>query len=135
MKISKVLITGREGFVGKPLYRHLLELGINIVGNSTNPKMKIDVTDINQLHALENGAQAVIHLAAKTSVKDSFNNPYEVYRTNLIGTLNVLEFCKSRNIKKFIYMSSYVYGQPKYLPVDEKHPVNPHSPYHKSKLL
>jgi UDP-glucose 4-epimerase len=52
-----------------------------------------------------------------------------------VGTLNLLEFARLRNVRKFIFISTYVYGQPKYLPIDEKHPVDPHSPYNKSKLL
>jgi len=135
MKTRKVLVTGSEGFIGKHLCRQLLEFGINVVASSDKAKNKLDVTDINQLRSIDNGVEAVVHLAAKTSVSDAINNPYHPYYTNLLGTLNVLEFSRLRKIRKFINMSSYVYGQPKYLPVDEKHPVNPHSPYHKSKLL
>jgi len=47
------------------------------------------------------------------------------YFTNVIRTLNVLEFARIRNIKKLIYASTYVYGEPQYLPIDEKHVVNP----------
>ncbi len=137
MKISKVLVTGTAGFVGYHLCRLLLELGISVVGrSSTNDKNKIDVTDINQLHSIDkSGVDAVVHLAAKTSVNSASKEPYQAYYTNIVGTLNVLEFCRLSNIKKFIFMSSYVYGQPKYLPIDEEHPVNPHSSYHKSKLI
>jgi UDP-glucose 4-epimerase len=137
MKTSRVLVTGSAGFVGNHLCRHLLELGINIVGNSgANDKNKLDVTDINQLHSTDNlGIEGVVHLAAKTSVNSAAKDPYQAYYANIVGTLNVLEFCRLRNIKKLIFMSSYVYGEPKYLPIDEKHPVNPHSTYHKSKLI
>lgn len=78
---------------------------------------------------------AIVHLAAKTSISDSFKEPYETFYTNIVGTLNVLEFAKIRKIRKFIYISTYVYGEPRHLPVDEKHVVNPHSPYNTSKLL
>ncbi len=137
MKISKVLVTGSTGFVGNHLCRQLLQIGINVVGSgSVNDKNKLDVTDMNQLHSIDNGGvEAIVHLAAKTSVKSASKDPYQAYYTNIVGTLNVLEFCRLRNIKKFIFMSSYVYGQPKYLPIDEEHPVNPHSSYHKSKLI
>lgn len=77
---------------------------------------------------------AIVHLAAKTCISDSFKEPSETYYTNFVGTLNVLEFAKTRNIKKFIYVSTYVYGQSLYLPVDEN-TLNPHSPYNNSKLL
>lgn len=137
MKIKKVLVTGSTGFVGNHLYRQLLKLGINVIGtNSSNHKNKLDVTDMNPLLSIDNrGVDAVIHLAAKTSVDSAMKDPYRAYYANIVGTLNMLEFCRLRNIEKFIFMSSYVYGQPKYLPIDEKHPVNPHSPYHKSKLI
>jgi len=78
---------------------------------------------------------AIVYLAAKTSVSDSFKEPYETYFTNVLGTLNVLEFARIRNIKRFIYVSTYVYGQPHYLPIDEKHDLNPNSPYNISKLI
>ncbi len=136
MKISKVLVTGTAGFVGNHLSRQLLALGFNVVGRSSKGKNKLDVTDINQLHSTNSrGIEGVVHLAAKTSVNSASKDPYQAYYTNIVGTLNVLEFCRLRNIKKLIFMSSYVYGQPKYLPIDEKHPVNPHSTYHKSKLI
>src|SRR6266516_7820040 len=137
MKLSKVLVTGSTGFVGNHLCRQLLELGITVVGSSsTRGKNKLNVTDMNQFHSVESSdVEAVVHLAAKTSVDRASKDPYQAYYTNIVGTLNVLEFCRLRNIKKFIFMSSYVYGQPTYLPIDENHPVNPHSSYHKSKLI
>jgi UDP-glucose 4-epimerase len=136
MKINKVLVTGSTGFVGKRLCRELSELGIKIVGSNSNDKKNLDVTNTNQLHSIDkSGVEAVIHLAAKTSVISATIDPYQAYFTNIVGTLNVLEFCRLSNIKKFIFMSSYVYGQPNYLPIDEEHQVNPHSSYHKSKLI
>jgi nucleoside-diphosphate-sugar epimerase len=137
VKISKILITGCAGFVGGHLCRQLIELGVNVVGGSIEKdEIRIDVADINQLRSLDcRDVDAAIHLAAKTSVSSSAKYPYEAYYANILGTLNLLELCRSNSIKKFIFMSSYVYGQPKYLPVDEKHPVDPHSTYHKSKLI
>jgi UDP-glucose 4-epimerase len=136
LTISNVLVTGTAGFVGSHLCRKFQEIGISVVGRSTDDKNKLDVTDINRINSIDNSAvEAVVHLAAKTSVDSALKDPFQAYFTNILGTLNVLEFCRLRNIKKFIFMSSYVYGQPKYLPIDEKHPINPHSPYHKSKLI
>src|SRR3989442_13475839 len=101
MKISKVLLTGSEGFVGKHLRRHLTELGTNVVISSGKGKNNLNVTDMNQVHSIDNGVEAVVHLAAKTSVINGLNNPYQAYYTNILGTLNLLEFCRLRNIKKF----------------------------------
>lgn len=133
MTINKVLITGSKGFVGTHLCKYLKENGIQVV-TRLNKQKPIDVTNIDQLLTID-CVDAIVHLAAKTSISDSFKEPYETYYTNFVGTLNVLEFAKTRNIKKFIYVSTYVYGQHLYLPVDEKHSVNPHSPYNNSKLL
>jgi UDP-glucose 4-epimerase len=134
MKTDKVLVTGSKGFVGKHLCRRLIENGTSIISNSKNNENNLDVTNMNQLQSIKK-VQAIIHLAAKANVMYSIDKPYETYYTNLLGTLNLLEFTRLRNIRKFIFISTYVYGQPKYLPIDEKHPVSPHSPYNKSKLL
>jgi len=133
MKINKVLVTGSKGFVGRHLYKHLKEIGTTVVTN-TKARNKLDATNIDQLLTVDD-VEVVIHLAAKTSILNSVKNPYETYYTNILGTLNLLEFARIRNIKKFIYVSTYVYGQPQYLPIDENHIVEPHSPYNKSKLL
>jgi nucleoside-diphosphate-sugar epimerase len=134
MNINKVLVTGSEGFVGKHLCNHLSKNGINVVSGDKNEDNKFDVTDIDHFQSVED-VEAIIHLAAKANVVYSYKNTYSTYHTNLLGALNILEFARLRNIRKLIFVSTYVYGEPKYLPVDEKHPINPHSPYHKSKLL
>ena len=133
MTINKVLVTGSKGFVGIHLCNYLKENGFQVV-TSIKKEKPIDVTNIDELLTI-NGIGTIIHLAAKTSISDSFKNPAQTYYTNLVGTLNVLEFAREKKIKKLIYISTYVYGQPFYLPVDEKHPLNPHSPYNHSKLL
>lgn len=126
-------MTGSQGFVGSHLCRKLIRNGKKVERNGKNGD-KIDVNNINQLYSIGD-IEAIVHLAAKTSIKDSMNNPYDTYHTNLVGTLNLLELSRLKNIKRFIYVSTYVYGQPKYLPIDENHPLQPHSPYNKSKLL
>lgn len=77
----------------------------------------------------------IIHSAAKTSLEGSLISPYDTYHTNILGTLNLLELARIKNIRKFIYLSTYVYGKPEYLPVDEEHSLSPHSPYNRSKLI
>ena len=130
MKINNVLISGNQGFIGKYLCSRLTRIGIKcdnrIIGH--------DITDTSFFEYIDN-IQLIVHLAAKTSIKNSFLNPYEMYHNHLLGTLNLLEFARLKNVKKFIYASTYVYGQPKYLPIDEKHPVKPHTPYNESKLM
>ena len=106
MTIKKVLVTGIKGFVGRHLSKRLKEVGFQVVTTTKNRKL-IDVTNVDQIPTIEN-VNAIVHLAAKTSVSDSFREPHEVYFTNVIGTLNVLEFARIRNIKKFNYVSTYV---------------------------
>lgn len=133
MTINKVLITGSKGFVGTHLCNYFSENGLQVV-STIDKQRPVDVTNIDEL-LLINDVDAIVHLAAKTSISDSFKDPSQTYYTNLVGTLNVLEFARAKKIKNLIYVSTYVYGQPVYLPVDENHPLNPHSPYNHSKLL
>ena len=77
----------------------------------------------------------VYHLAAQLFVPYSFENPRDVYEVNVLGTLNVLELCRLYNIQKIVFPSSYVYGHPQYLPIDEGHPINPNNPYARSKVI
>jgi nucleoside-diphosphate-sugar epimerase len=76
----------------------------------------------------------VYHLAAKSFVPESWNDPHGFYKTNVLGTVSVLEFCR-RTGASLTFVSSYVYGQPKYLPIDEGHPVSPLNPYSQTKIL
>lgn len=76
----------------------------------------------------------VFHLAAVVFVPSSQHSPRETYHTNVTGTLNMLEFARIRRAK-MIFASSYVYGKPHYLPIDEKHPLQPTNPYARSKVL
>jgi UDP-glucose 4-epimerase len=76
----------------------------------------------------------VIHLAAITSVPASFEDPWRFLSANYMATLGALEICR-RNKAKMIHISSYLYGPPQYLPIDESHPITPHNPYAQSKLV
>jgi len=76
----------------------------------------------------------VVHLAAQVDVQRSLREPLADAETNILGAVNLLEACRRFNVGKVIYASSAaVYGSPAYLPVDEKHPVEPQSPYGASK--
>ena len=127
---SKVLLTGSSGFVGQHLQRRLEERDITVV---TFDRPTKDIKNWEDLKDIS--VDLVYHLAAITYVPFSFENPKVTYETNVLGTLNVLELCRQRDIGGVIYTSAYVYGKPKYLPIDEKHPVDPTNPYMHSKLI
>ena len=128
--MKTIFISGASGFIGSNIVN---SLKYNFIQNSINSK--INILDIQSLKKMEKEIDTVIHLAAKTYVPDSFKKPYEFYKFNLESTLNMLEFCKYKKVKKFIYVNTYPYGNPEYLPIDENHPIRLHSPYHKSKHL
>ena len=129
---NKILVTGSDGFIGSMLLKQLQQTGAEVKG--IDLKSGFDITDWGQFKDLEN-VNLVYHLAALMGIPFSFKHPRKVYEVNVIGTLNVLEFCRFNDIKKLIFASSYVYGQPQYLPIDERHPVNPTNPYARSKVM
>jgi nucleoside-diphosphate-sugar epimerase len=137
-KSRKVLVSGARGFIGGHLCKYLREKGIDLIEQYDSPgdqAITLDITDMSRLLSIKEPVGAVIHLAAKTSISSSMNFPRDIFYTNLVGTLNLLEFARQKKVPKFINISTYVYGQPHYLPIDESHPVYPHSPYNESKLL
>src|SRR5262245_18818559 len=73
-------------------------------------------------------ADVVIHTAGRTHVANASDSPLAFYRDNVVTTLNLLELARQRR-SLFILAGSYVYGTPRYLPVDESHPLGACSPY------
>jgi len=127
----KIFVTGDKGFIGSSLTKTFQNKDI-IVNEYQNKR--INILEKEQLQHIEK-VDTIIHLAAKTSATSSMNNPYETYYTNICGTLNILDFARKRKVKRIINISTYVYGKPLYLPIDERHPTNPHTPYNKSKII
>jgi len=126
-----ITITGSEGFLGKLICKKLEILGHKLI--------KIDFAyglDVTNPEVFSNSidSELFIHLAAKSYVPDSMNNPADFYYTNIVGTLNVLEAARKNNAR-VIFFSSYIYGNPEFLPVTENHPHSPHNPYAQSKLI
>lgn len=131
-KGKKALVTGSNGFVGRSLVEALKDEGADVIEfDIANGQ---DITDWNIIESLEK-VDIVFHLAAIVFVPYAWENPQEVYNVNVLGTLNILEYCRNNDVKKMVLASSYIYGPPEYLPVDEKHPLNPNNPYSRSKLL
>lgn len=129
---NKILVTGSDGFIGSMLLKQLEQTGAEVKG--IDLKSGFDIIDWEQFKNLEN-VNLIYHLAALMGIPYAFKHPRKVYEVNVMGTLNVLEFCRLNDINKLIFASSYVYGQPQYLPIDERHPVNPTNPYARSKVI
>ena len=146
---KQILITGGLGQVGSYLVEELSKdehNHVTVLDNfSSNIKdfmpldevtmVKGDILDKELVDKLALKSDVIIHTAAQISVVNSLENPINDAEVNIFGTLNLLNAAKRNKIKKFIYFSSAaVYGNPQYLPIDEKHPTNPLSPYGLSKL-
>lgn len=134
MNQKRILVTGSNGFVGRNLVEELKRGTADVVTLTYPNGNGIDIRDWKRVKEIED-IHMVYHLAAITQVPFSFENPREVYAVNVLGTLNILELCRLHDIEKIVFASSYVYGPPKYLPIDEKHPVQPTNPYARSKVM
>lgn len=132
IKKLKIIISGSEGFIGQCLKKYLLELDDCEIQYLD----KINGFDLcNQEELSEIGYFDVfVHLAALSYVPESFKNPHKFYDVNFNSTLNVLELCRKYKAK-MIFFSSYVYGSPKYLPIDEEHPLQAINPYAQTKII
>jgi len=148
-----VLITGGTGFLGRHLAKEILKYNPHSIRLLSRDEVKHhnvqeqfnydetlrhfigDVRDIRRLSKATEGCDIVIHAAAQVMLRKSLEEPVEDAQINIIGTINVLEACRKNNVKRIIYTSTggARVGEPEYLPVDEKHPLNPCSPYGISK--
>ncbi|MCR4623436.1 MAG: NAD-dependent epimerase/dehydratase family protein [Alphaproteobacteria bacterium] len=148
--MAKVLVTGGAGFIGSRVVEKLLSKNYSVCvidnlstgkrenlpecANSTFYNQDICGNSLEEIFEKEK-PDFVIHLAAQVSVGNSVSDPYDDARTNILGSINLLELSKTYNVKKFIAASSAaVYGIPKNLPIDENHPTEPISPYGLSKI-
>ncbi len=127
----RIAITGSHGFIGKSLVPFLMKEGNEVVEISRSQGWDIGTWDnVKNIQKCD----SIVHLAAKTFVPNSFDDPRSFYEFNLVSTINVLELARLWNAK-VIYMSSYFYGAPQYVPVDELHSVHPHNPYARTKYF
>jgi len=145
----KVLVTGGAGFIGSHLVDSLLDKGHSVVvvddlssgrREQVNPAARFYQLDIRERRLEEVFRQEkpdlVDHHAAHIDVRRSVADPLFDAHVNVLGSLNLLECARQHGVQRFIYASSggAIYGEPSYLPCDEKHPLNPISPYGVSKL-
>jgi NAD dependent epimerase/dehydratase len=153
LKRNKCLVTGADGFIGSHLTELLLENGYNVRAlaqyNSfnywgwledmpSNPNLEIvtgDVRDPHYCKEIVKGMDIVFHLAALIAIPYSYVAPGSYVDTNIKGTLNICQAAKEMGGIRVIHTStSEVYGTAKYVPIDEKHPKQPQSPYSASKI-
>jgi len=155
LKNKKVLVTGAEGFIGSHLTERLLQLGADVTVlvqyNSFNnwgwidtfPKnikdqINIytgDIREYDNISKVVKGQEIIMHLAALIAIPYSYQSPAAYVRTNVEGTLNVMQACLDHGIEKVVHTStSEVYGSALYVPIDERHPLQGQSPYSASKI-
>lgn len=127
----KYAVSGSEGFVGTQVCKLLIEQGHAVHHiDITNGMDLCDITVVEQIPKID----CFIHLANLVYVPASYEDPAKFYRVNYLTTLNALEVCRKWNAR-LVYISSYIYGPPQYLPVDENHPICPFNPYAQSKVI
>ncbi len=150
---KRVLVTGAGGFIGSHLAERLVELGArvralvhyNSLGSwgwlQDSPRradLEVRAGDIvdrdGVQHAME-GVECVFHLAALIGIPYSYHAPESYVRTNVIGTLNVLQAARALGVGRVVHTStSEVYGTARYVPIDEQHPLQGQSPYSATKI-
>ena len=147
----KALVTGGAGFIGSHVVEELVRMGIHTIsvdnyfaGKSENlahlkssphfQEENCDVTDYDKLKSLFDGVDVVFHQAASKKTI-CLNDPRKDLDINAKGTFNLLELSRDFGVKKFVHASTgSVYGEARYFPQDEQHPLMPTSYYGVSKL-
>lgn len=129
--MKAVLVTGSRGFVGRALSARLAADGFSVVELPEGA----DIAEPSCLDFLGRAELAhVFHLAGKTYVPQSWEDPPAFYRVNVAGTASVLELCRRKSIP-LTCVSAYLYGRPARLPISEADEVRPNNPYAHSKHL
>ena len=131
--MTRALVTGSDGFVGRHLTRHLADSGDDVAGFDR----ECDVTDRDAVtrRVLAAAPEVIYHLAAFTHVGASWNDPDATWRVNVAGAANVLSAARDAGALVIVVSSADVYGvvSEEDLPLREDHPVSPVSPYARSK--
>lgn len=150
---TKILITGAGGFIGSHLVERCVEAGCKVRAfvhyNSRNfhgwlesspvyKELEVvagDIRDYDSVLAASEGCDTVFHLAALIGIPYSYVSPQAYIRTNVDGTYNVLQACRTLQTPNILVTStSETYGSAQYVPIDEKHPAVGQSPYSATKI-
>jgi dTDP-glucose 4,6-dehydratase len=153
LKGKRVLVTGAGGFIGSHLVEALVESGAEVrafvhyrgngswgwLDQSTHKThfevVAGDLTDRDSISSAMRSTSIVFHLAALIGIPYSYHAPASYIRTNIEGTLNVLQAARDANVERVIHTStSEVYGTARYVPMNEDHPLQGQSPYSASKI-
>lgn len=152
-----ILLTGGAGYIGSHVAISLLQAGhtpiifdnfcnsspavsdqLNELAGKPIKIVRGDVRDADQLRALlaSEAVEAVVHLAGLKAVSESVADPLTYYSNNVAGTLALLGAMEATGVRRIVFSSSAtVYGEPQYLPIDEKHPKQAVNPYGQTKLI
>jgi len=154
-KNKNFLVTGAGGFIGSHLVDALVNQGAKVTGlihynsrndwgklkelsESTLRKIKVQLGDIRDPSLVDQMVQkqdTIFHLAALVAIPYSYQAARSFIDTNVLGTHNILEACRKNRVRRMIHTStSEVYGTAQYVPIDETHPLQGHSPYSASKI-
>ena len=150
-----ILVTGGAGYIGSHCVMALLEQNNEVVifdnlstGHIETVEtlkkyghvefQKGDLTSFDDINSVFKNydIDKVVHFAAFSQVGESVVNPQKYYINNVCGTINLLRAMLENNVKKIVFSSTAAtYGEPVYIPIDEKHPQNPINPYGQTKLM
>ena len=149
---GKILVTGADGFIGSHLTEILLQEGFEVralsqynsfnnwgwLEGNNHPNLEVvcgDVRDAAFCRQISKGCDTVFHLAALIAIPYSYVAPESYVDTNIKGTLNMCQAAMDCGVRRLIVTStSEVYGTAQYVPIDEKHPRQPQSPYSATKI-
>jgi NAD dependent epimerase/dehydratase len=153
MKNKTVLVTGADGFIGSHLVEMLIDKGYKVKAlalyNSFNNWGWLeDIAKLNEIEVITgdirdpffckkitHDVDIIFHLAALIAIPYSYIAPASYVDTNITGTLNMLQAALDNKVSRIVHTStSEVYGTALYVPIDEKHPLQPQSPYSASKI-
>jgi UDP-glucose 4-epimerase len=144
----KLLVTGGAGYIGSIVARQLLDAGHEVVVLDNLSRghreavpdgarlAEVDLLDAARVReTVAGGFDGALHFAALALVAESVSNPERYYRTNVVGTLNLLDALRAAEVKRLVFSSTCaVYGEPQVVPMDETTPTRPVNAYGASKL-